>query len=71
MDANGIEACKQARAHFSEHLDGEPLPFAARLLVRLHLLVCPPCRRTHRSLAATRDALASLRDADLPADEKL
>ena len=58
--------CGHARAHFSCQLDGQPLPFFTRLMVRFHLLICPPCRRVNRSLQATQAALHALRDADLP-----
>ena len=54
--------CEKARAHFSDDLDEQPLPLSTRALVRFHLLVCPPCRRAHRSLVATREALQALRD---------
>ncbi|APR77177.1 Hypothetical protein A7982_02524 [Minicystis rosea] len=60
-----IDPCKLARSHFSDHLDGEPLSLLQRALVRFHLTVCPPCQNVHRSLAATRDALHALRDADV------
>lgn len=64
-----LDPCRAARSHFSDHLDGEPLSLGARLLVRMHLTICPPCRRYHRSLAATRDALRDLRDADPTSDD--
>jgi hypothetical protein len=51
--------------HFSDHLDGQKLPFWRGLLVRMHLVSCPLCRRMNRSLEATRDALHALRDLDL------
>ncbi len=56
--------CRKQRPYFSDHLDGARLPFWRGLLVRGHLLVCPQCIRYRRSLAATRDALRSLRDLD-------
>jgi len=56
--------CRTQRAHFSDRLDGQPIPFWRGLLVRLHLRICPGCIRTNRSLEATRDALRRLRDAD-------
>jgi len=56
--------CRVPRSHFSDHLDGERLPLLVALRVRFHLLICAPCKRYHRSLAATRDALSSLRDRD-------
>ena len=54
--------CVKQRALFSDHLDGERLPFLRGLLVRWHLLVCPRCKLVNRSLEATKDALSSLRD---------
>lgn len=60
-----VDPCRPVRPYLSDHLDGEPIPFPARLLVRLHLTICAPCRRAHRSLVATREALHALRDADV------
>jgi anti-sigma factor RsiW len=54
------------RTHLSDWLDGEPLPFVLRMMVRFHLATCPRCQRVNRSLVATRDALRTLRDADAP-----
>lgn len=56
--------CRIPRRYFSDHLDGAKIPFVGRVLVRMHLRVCPQCKRYHRSLAATRDALKALRDRD-------
>lgn len=64
-----VNPCRTARAHFSDRLDGEPLPLVPRVLVALHLTICPPCRRTHRSLVATREALRALRDAEVEPNE--
>jgi predicted anti-sigma-YlaC factor YlaD len=58
-----LDPCRAVRPHFSDHLDGQQLPFFLGLFVRFHLLVCPPCRRVRRSLDATREALQALRDA--------
>jgi predicted anti-sigma-YlaC factor YlaD len=57
--------CRSARRHFSDQLDGAPIPFWRRLLVRMHLRVCPQCIRFNRSLVATRAALRALRDTDV------
>jgi predicted anti-sigma-YlaC factor YlaD len=62
--------CRAARAHFSELLDGEPLPLFSRAVARLHLTVCPRCRNTWLALVATRDALRALRDSPGPAGEQ-
>ncbi len=56
--------CIRQRAFFSDHLDGERLPLWRGLLVRMHLTICPDCRRVNRSLEATREALRGLRDRD-------
>lgn len=56
--------CRIPRRYMSDALDGAPVPWWARPLVRLHLAVCPSCMRMRRSLDATRDALSALRDAD-------
>jgi len=63
--------CAHARAHFSCHLDGQPLPFFTRFMVGFHLSICPPCRRVNRSLQATQAALRALRDADVDPGEAL
>ena len=58
--------CIRQRRHFSDQLDGARIPLLRRLLVRLHLAICPPCIRYQRSLEATRVALKALRDEDPP-----
>jgi predicted anti-sigma-YlaC factor YlaD len=58
------DPCRLVRPYFSDQLDGEPLPPVVGFFVRFHIRVCPPCRRTYQSLAATRDALRALRDDD-------
>jgi predicted anti-sigma-YlaC factor YlaD len=60
--------CRLARRHFSDHLDGARLPLLPRLVVAMHLRVCPQCKRFNRSLEATRDALGALRDVDVDTD---
>jgi predicted anti-sigma-YlaC factor YlaD len=62
------DPCRTVRPHFSDHLDGQPLPLGVRLMVGLHLRICPPCRRVHGSLVAAREALLALRDADVDVD---
>jgi predicted anti-sigma-YlaC factor YlaD len=63
-----FDPCHKPRTHFSDHLDGEPLPFFTGFVVRMHLTICPACRRLNRSLVATQAALRALQDADLPAE---
>jgi len=36
--------CKDVSTETSNYIDGE-LPFLRRLFMRLHLLICPNCRR--------------------------
>lgn len=60
-----VNPCRIARSHISDHLDGQPISTVGRFLLRLHLTICPPCQRYHRSLVATREALSALRDADV------
>jgi hypothetical protein len=67
---SGFDPCHGARTGFSCHLDGQKLPFWVSFKVRFHLMVCPPCRRLHRSLDATRDALGALRDAEIASDDE-
>ena len=52
--------CRLVRPHFSDALDGAPLPFLAATGVRLHLTFCPWCRRHMVSLRNTKDALRAL-----------
>lgn len=57
--------CRGSREYFSDRLDRQRLPFWRGLLVGVHLTICPQCRRFNRSLVAAKDALQSLRDAEL------
>ncbi|HTQ04208.1 MAG TPA: hypothetical protein VMI54_10135 [Polyangiaceae bacterium] len=56
--------CSHARRQFSDLLDGQAVPRWSAFVARLHLTICPQCRRVHRSLVGTQDALRALRDAD-------
>jgi hypothetical protein len=60
--------CRIARSGFSDLSDGQPVPFGVALMARVHLTICPQCRRVHRSLAETRRALRALRDTDFDPD---
>jgi predicted anti-sigma-YlaC factor YlaD len=60
--------CTGVRPWFSDALDGERLPLHVAVGVRLHLIFCPMCRRTWRSLRSTRDALRELARADQESD---
>ena len=54
--------CEQVRKWFSDYLDGQSMPVWPRMFVWLHLRMCPRCRRVHRSMQATGDALSALKD---------
>lgn len=56
------EMCRRARPHFSDRLDGVPMPLGRRLVVAAHVNLCPMCRRTYKSLELTRAALRDLAD---------
>jgi hypothetical protein len=56
--------CRHTRRQLSELMDGQPIPWWSALYSRFHLSLCPQCKRVHRSLLGTRDALRSLRDTD-------
>jgi len=62
--------CEAARAHFSDHYDGQPLTVPQRLLVGLHLTTCPLCKRYSKSLLSTREALSLLKDSPVEGEEK-
>jgi anti-sigma factor RsiW len=53
--------CKHTHESLSDALDGA-LPWWRRVLMRVHLRVCPGCARTERSLRASQEALRGLRD---------
>ncbi|MDH5673282.1 MAG: zf-HC2 domain-containing protein [Myxococcales bacterium] len=52
-------SCKQVSEHLSDHVDDE-LPPRKRWMLRLHLLMCPPCARVEHSLRRTLGALEAL-----------
>ncbi len=62
--------CEFARAGFSDHHDGQPLSLLRRAAVKLHLSICPACRRYDQSLEATQHALEALKDRPFPGEEK-
>jgi RNA polymerase sigma-70 factor (ECF subfamily) len=55
--------CWDARGKVSDYLD-DGLPASDRVLVELHLEVCPTCPPLYAGLVGTRAALGALRDAD-------
>jgi predicted anti-sigma-YlaC factor YlaD len=55
-------SCNSARQGFSDHLDGQRMPAWTRLIVWAHLHFCPRCRRVYRSMQATGEALAALKE---------
>ena len=62
--------CRLVRPHFSDAMDGVPLPLLAATGVRLHLLFCPWCRRHMQSLRNTRDALRAMGAQDSESSSK-
>ena len=58
--------CSHARECFSDHLDGLSVPGLKGMWMKVHLAICPRCRRFYRSLEATHDALIALKDAPAP-----
>ena len=58
-------SCRGTHENLSDALDGA-LPWWKRLLMRVHLGICPGCKRTSDSLRDTVDAVASLRDVPPP-----
>lgn len=56
-------ACKHVRAHLSDAHDGQ-LGGWYGFYVRLHSRVCPPCKRTRRSMERTLLLLRAMREAE-------
>lgn len=56
--------CRDVEQRADALVDNEPLPWRARMALRLHLLVCHHCRRYVRQL---RQLVQSLRRAPQPA----
>ena len=44
--------CQHVEQRADALIDGEPLPFAERLALRTHLMICRHCRRYLRQLQA-------------------
>ncbi len=59
-------ACADVEQLLSDYEDGA-LPFATRVAVRLHLMMCRSCRSLERSLQTTLDLLHGL--GDEPVDD--
>lgn len=57
--------CKRTHENLSDALDGA-LPWWKRILMRLHLGICPGCARSAKSLKDTVDTLGGLRDVPPP-----
>jgi predicted anti-sigma-YlaC factor YlaD len=51
--------CREVTQFLSDYLDGE-LPLRQRLTFKLHLLLCPDCRRYLQSFATTIKLTRSL-----------
>jgi predicted anti-sigma-YlaC factor YlaD len=54
-------SCQEVARELSDELDGE-CTWWRRLHIRLHLWLCPPCKRGRDALARTVDLLGSLPD---------
>jgi len=59
--------CKRTHENLSDALDGA-LPWWKRVLMRLHLGICPGCARSAKSLKDTVETLGALRDSLPPRD---
>jgi len=69
MTVSALYDCAEVRTFLLDHLEGR-IPLRQRLLFRLHLLLCPPCRRylaRYRAEAAHWQALG--RAAEPPPPE--
>ena len=53
--------CRRAHDSLSASIDGT-LPWWKRILLRVHLRICPGCARTDQSLRKCHGVVASLRD---------
>jgi hypothetical protein len=56
--------CRKASRLVSDELD-RSLPWYRRLPLRLHLLLCSPCRRFRRAAGWLHEALRATRGADV------
>ena len=61
--------CRIARKHFSDAIDGEPVPLPMRLYVGLHRTICPACKGFEKSLRKTLEAGRALRDLPFEDDD--
>ena len=61
--------CQLARRSMSAVRDGQ-LDRWTTFWVKLHLFVCPPCRRTVKSFDRTLDALRSMAEASPEAESE-
>lgn len=55
-------SCESVRQWFSNYRDGQPVPPWAKVWVWIHLRICPRCKLVQRSMQATDDALAALKE---------
>ncbi len=60
FDVGSILNCRDAIRLISRELDG-PLPWRRRLLLRMHLFWCGPCRRFLRQVVLLRGAMQRYR----------
>jgi predicted anti-sigma-YlaC factor YlaD len=59
--------CSEAKAFFSEHLDGT-LSKKSRAAMRRHLESCPNCRADCESIMKSLKILKKLKEVDAPRD---
>lgn len=57
--------CKQLLERLSDYLDGTMSPLG-RMSLRLHLWLCPPCRRYHDQMKQMLEATRDVPRAELP-----
>lgn len=56
--------CDEIAQMTCDYADGS-LPLGKRISVRLHLMVCAPCRALSRSMSSTLGVLRALREAPI------
>jgi predicted anti-sigma-YlaC factor YlaD len=62
--------CSEAKALFSEHLDGT-LSKKSRAAMRRHLESCPNCRADRENLMKSLRILKKLKEVDAPRDYRI
>lgn len=62
--------CKEYASLVSQELD-RPLSFRDKVMIRLHQLVCPPCKRVQAQMAAIREACRWAPHDEIDSDENV